>query len=600
MADIQVQGIGGADDGGAGVVAGHGGDPSASVRETELSVRVGRGAARVGGPQLLQEQPNSFRDVAGGGGGGGAGGDGAVPGGQGGPGGPGGHEPRSPGRAPSSASALNEPFGASGGLFAGLVGFLRDGEADHCSHEQLEERLSVKGRELCRQLLQDHLDLRASREVRSSAVIDAAGSEHRAIEAGHHRRLETIFGMVTVTRLAYRAKGAPNLHPADAALNLPAELHSHGLRQLCAVEATRGSFEEATEAVGRAAGVGLAKRQAESLTARAAVDVDGFYTQGPRTQADPADVLVISADGKGIVMRPEGLRPGTAKAAEAATTKLATRLSKGEKRNRKRMAELAVVYDAAPAPRGPADVLAHSAEGDREIRPGPTATAKWLTASVVDDAATVVGAAFDEAERRDPEHDRTWVALLDGNNHQISRIRAEAAARNVGVAIVVDFVHVIEYLWTAAWCFFDEADPAAEAWVGAKGTEVLAGKAGIVAGAIGRKATCLGLDPPRRRKADEAARYLKNKKPYLDYPTALAAGWPIATGVIEGACRHLVRDRFDITGARWSVQGAEAILKLRAVRANGDWDDYWSYHLRQQRQRVHASRYADRNIPNAA
>jgi len=97
------------------------------------------------------------------------------------------------------------------------------------------------------------------------------------------------------------------------------------------------------------------------------------------------------------------------------------------------------------------------------------------------------------------------------------------------------------------------------------------GKAGIVAGAIRRKATALRLDASQRKKADECARYLKNKAPYLDYPTALARGWPIATGVIEGAVRHIVRDRFDITGARWSLDGAEAMLKLRAVRANGDW-----------------------------
>ena len=93
---------------------------------------------------------------------------------------------------------------------------------------------------------------------------------------------------------------------------------------------------------------------------------------------------------------------------------------------------------------------------------------------------------------------------------------------------------------------------------------------------------------------------MKNKRSWLDYPKALAAGWPIATGVIEGACRHLVRDRFDITGARWSLDGAEAMLKLRAVRANGDWNEYWHHRLAAERGRVHASRYAGGVIPAAA
>lgn len=94
--------------------------------------------------------------------------------------------------------------------------------------------------------------------------------------------------------------------------------------------------------------------------------------------------------------------------------------------------------------------------------------------------------------------------------------------------------------------------------------------------------------------------YLIRKRPYLDYPTALERGWPIATGVIEGACRHLVKDRMDLTGARWGLHGAEAVLKLRALRSNGDFDDYWRYHLAHERQRVHQSRYADNVIPLVA
>ena len=97
-------------------------------------------------------------------------------------------------------------------------------------------------------------------------------------------------------------------------------------------------------------------------------------------------------------------------------------------------------------------------------------------------------------------------------------------------------------------------------------------------------------------------RYLKNKAPYLNYSRALAlaGGYPIATGVIEGSCRYLVRDRFDVTGARWSLEGAEAMLKLRAVRANGDWDTFWTYHLAEEKKRVHGSRYAEGIIPLAA
>ncbi|MDA8185881.1 MAG: ISKra4 family transposase [Actinomycetota bacterium] len=487
-------------------------------------------------------------------------------------------------------------FAASDVAYGRLTGFLGGEESGRLSHVELEQRLRVEGAELLRQLFQDHLDVRAGREQRPEAVLDANGSRHGAVETGHARALQTVFGTVTVRRLAYRHKGEENLYPADAALNLPEELHSHGLRALAAIEASRGSFEEAADAVERATGVRAGKRQVEALAQRAAVDFEAFYEGKARTDAAAgSDVLVLSADGKGIVMRPEALRAATAKAATKSTNKLKTRLSKGEKTNRKRMAEVAAVYDVTPVARVPADIIA--ARDDTARAEAPKATNKWLSASVVDDAAGVISAMFDEATRRDPEHQRTWIALVDGACHQIERIKAEGRRRGVTVTIVVDFVHVMEYLWSAAWSFFDEGDPAAEAWVADKATAILEAKASTVAASIRRKATRLHLDPAARTNADRCSDYLLAKAPYLRYDQALAQGWPIATGVIEGAVRHLVKDRLDLTGSRWGLKGAEAVLKLRALRTNGDFDEYFAFHLDKERQRVHAARYANGVIP---
>jgi hypothetical protein len=494
-----------------------------------------------------------------------------------------------PGYASEAAKAA---FAASYTRFDGLVAWLAGDQSAGMTHGELEERLHTEGLSLLRQLLQDSLDLRAVREQRRVEVLDADGHRRGVAEGGQERGLATRFGLVTVRRIAYRTRGRANLHPADAALNLPVEKHSHGLRRLAAIEAARGSFADAGAAIGRATGVRLGRRQIEQLAARAAADVDRFYTAHAPDPA-PEDVLVLSFDGKGVVMRPDGLRNATAKA--AASQKLSTRLSKGEKRNRKRMCEVAAVYDLTPAPRTIADILPY--DQGREPSPAPRAAGKWLHASVTDDAATVIAAGFAEAERRDPDHQRTWVALVDGNAHQIDRIHTEAQARNLTVAVVVDFIHVLEYIWKAAWCFHPEGDPEAEQWVRVQARQILAGRASIVAAAIRRKATYHGLDPGRRRTADVAADYLLAKKPYLNYPTALAQGWPIATGVIEGACRYLVKDRMDITGARWGLPGAEAILKLRALTSNSDFDRYWTWHLTQEQQRVHNSRYLAGVIP---
>jgi hypothetical protein len=191
-------------------------------------------------------------------------------------------------------------------------------------HSELESLISAEGREIHRRLLQGHLDLRTSEEQVQPAVRGADD-----ILRTHHRRrgrgLLTVFGLVTAMRMTYGARRHGSLSPLDASLNLPEELHSHGLRRLAAVEAARGSFDATAEAIERNTGTRLAKRQAEELVERAAQDFDAFYDrpESAEAAASEKDLLVLSLDGKGIVMRREELREATRKVAESAQHKLA-------------------------------------------------------------------------------------------------------------------------------------------------------------------------------------------------------------------------------------------------------------------------------------
>ena len=403
-----------------------------------------------------------------------------------------------------NARKETDTFATSRSSFEEMLCFLEGTESAALTHAELEVQVERRGREVQRLMLQDHLDLRSLREERVR-VVDAEGIVHASVEPTHRRHLATVVGAVSVSRLAYRHLGTSNLHPADGALNLPTELHSHGLRRLAAIESTRGSFEDAAEAIERSTGVAVAKRQVESLTAAAATDVEDFYADRAPEPDTSTEVLVVSVDGKGIVMRPDALREATAKAASGANRKLETRLSKGEKRYRKRMAEVGAVYDLAPVPRSAADVLASKHDDGASPQPAPKATGKRVTASVADDAAEVVGRVFDEAERRDPRHQRTWVALVDGNNHQIDRINAEAEDRELKVTVLVDLIHVMEYIWGAAWCFFAQGDQAAEEWVRAKTLAVLEGNARDVAAGIRRRASTARLARAKRKNADACA-----------------------------------------------------------------------------------------------
>ena len=351
----------------------------------------------------------------------------------------------------------DKAFAQSRECYQDLEDWMASAEAEGLQHGELEEQLDLRGRELLRQLFQDRLDLAAAREERRPDVAGEDGAVRTRAERGRIRPLVTRFGQVTVSRIAYRSPGRANVHLLDQELNLPEEKHSHGLRKMAAIEAARGSHEAAGDAIARATGLRIGKRQVEELARRAAAHVEAFYLLRVISPAPDSWPLVLTFDGKGIVMLPEALRPATAKAAAAAEGKLATRLSPGEKNGRKRMAELACVYDAVPVPRTPEDIISTPAQKRRKKKAQarkpkqkgkprePQARGKWLTASVTDDIPAVIAAAFDEAERRDPQHKRDWAVLIDGNNTQIEAVTSEAASRGVTVTIVIDFIHVLDY-----------------------------------------------------------------------------------------------------------------------------------------------------------
>jgi hypothetical protein len=489
--------------------------------------------------------------------------------------------------------------------FARVIEFVAGEDAAGMEHQKVEEQLLVSLRETGRLAYQAYLDLRAAAEQRLPEVTGSDELARRRAEKGRTRTLSSVFGSVTVSRYAYRQPGSPDLHPADGQLNLPPGRDSWTLQKLTVIHAARGSYDDALDASELATGQRPGKRQAGQMMIAAAADYEDFYNDQehrPPPGCAPGDVLVLEADGKGIVMRPGELRPRAAAQARRSVPRQQGRLSRGEVKNRKRMAETGAVSDITPAPRALEDILPPSGPRSGGPAKAPKAKRKWVTSSVEASTAAVITAVFDEAGRRDPGHQRTWVFLADGNVHQINCIRAEAAARGVTVTIVCDFIHVIEYLWKAAWCFFPEASPDAGPWVREHAAAILGGRAREVAAAIRGQLAGPGPRPgnTKHKQARASADYLDRKAPFLDYPKALAAGWPISSGAIEGACRYLVKDRMDITGARWTVRGAEAVLKIRSLLANGDFDAYWAYHLQRERERNHQNSYRNGTIPRTA
>lgn len=466
---------------------------------------------------------------------------------------------------------------------------------------EVEVGAEKRGQQLIRSVLQGHLDLRAREEPKLASVSGGDGVSRTRRRAGEERTVATLVGEVTAHRIRYEGgKGIPSLCPQDASLNLAPGKYSHQVRRRLAFSSTQGSFENAVETLGQTSAITVRKRQAEELVRKAARDFSDFYAQRPLATVEPltaSTLLVMTTDAKGILVYPEDLREETRR-----------KLEREGNRGlyfRKRMAQVASVYHIEPFHRSKESIVrglmgpSLHVVGAKPRRPKPQDKRVW--ASIVDGCEDVVDQMFEEALRRDPEQTASWIALVDGAEHQLEMLEDKARAHGIRPVIICDIIHALGYLWDAAKVMETDGPDRQRAWVTKRLKALLDGEVSQVAAGIRRAKSMLRnrtLTKAQRQILDGCADYLLNHKRYMRYDQYLAAGLPIASGVIEGTVRHLVNDRMAITGAHWRLASAEAVLRLRALRCSGDFDEYWAFHEQQDLRRNYLSQFANGHIPD--
>ncbi len=469
--------------------------------------------------------------------------------------------------------------------------------AGAASHVKLGAMITEGVARVASRTFQGHLDALFEKERAEVKLWPRAkGSEVRV----RVRNLECEHGRMKVMRHGLKlARESAARFPLDESLSLPSELYALSMREEIAIAAVDASFDRSVERVDHATSGHVPKRQAEQLVNRAAADFEAFYA----TRTPPANdtlsskgLQVMSVDGKGVTMRPEGLREATRKEAEAAKVDAVRGDPMAPRKRRrcdKRMAVVTAVWEQERHKRTAADVLLRLQRDPRGRRRKPRADKaprpqnKRVAASLTLSNAEGVAEMFDEAQRRDPDHARESVVLLDGDEKQLDYVKAEATKRRMPITIVLDLIHVLHYLWVIAMLLCTDQRKGADAWVTHILEQLLTRHPLDVIATIRQTATNRQLPSDERAKLDDAIEYLRKNSIHIHYAHFLRAGLPIATGVIEGACRYLIQDRLGITGARWGLADAEAILKLRAIRASGDWDEYWRFHLRKEHVRNH-------------
>lgn len=454
---------------------------------------------------------------------------------------------------------------------------------------EVEQTLYREMIELGRRLLQAHIDGRGAGYV--GEALERKDGKVLSHKRPGMRHLESLFGEVEVERLGYSQRHEATIFPKDRQLQLPDILYSYPVQQKVCREAIRASYDEARETLSEYTEAHVPKRQAIAIVEHASEDFDAFYAgRSPLAvqRLEGGMILVHSGDGKGVPMREEGLREATRKRAKA--RKASGGRSNDNRKDRKREALVASVYTVSPQRRTVDDMMAAFWGKQANSVPSPRPQHKRVWASLIKEKAEVFGEMAQEGQRR-LAGVTTAVFLSDGatilQTLAEKRLKPHFDDTPMSFIMILDLIHVLGYLWKAAIAFHPDRNRQTEAWVGKYLRMILEGKASLVARTIRRLATLRHLQGTKREAVEKAASYFVNNKAYMQYATYLELGLPIASGAIEGACKHLVKDRFEISGARWGLAGAEALLKLRAIYQSGDWHDYWTFHIACEQERLH-------------
>jgi len=395
-------------------------------------------------------------------------------------------------------------------------------------------------------------------------------------ELGYHRdtkrRYVSIFGKLRFVRPYFYQKGKGGQIPLDAELSLGDDCYSDLVREVNDYLGVNGVYHKGCETLERLLGLRLSTRVVQSNLGEDAADVLVYYAQKPAPVASSeAGILVIQADGKGVPMILEETKTD------------GVRLGKGEKHGHKKEAIVTSVYSIEAFMRTPEQVVASYYDKISLDRPSkPQNKHLWAT---LDGKDTALNRLAEQVRFRLGSHIQYKIALCDGCEALQTRI----AKHFPGFTQILDFIHANEYLWDVANALFGETNDQRFAWMRSHTLQLLSGQTSQLIAEFRSLATQPKISKRKRIQLLKTANYFERNLPFMDYPTYLSNGWPIASGVIEGACRHFVKDRCELSGMRWLQSGAENLLRLRAVAENNDWDNYHAYRKQQRHQRLYAS-----------
>jgi hypothetical protein len=455
-----------------------------------------------------------------------------------------------------------------------LLGMVMNDSAERPTADQVERHLWRGLLMLGRMLMQLFFTVCSEREVRHKVIETADG---RYAHMGQPTRsYVSLFGEVEVKRHYYWSQGVGGRYPLDAELSLPERLYSDCVQEMLGAIEVWIPQDNTLGLIEQFFGLSIPKGSLQGSAADQAAYVAAYYDQRAAPETPDEDtILVVTVDGKGIPMTQRDSPPPQA------------RRGKGQKKTAKKEAVVTATYTVAPYVRTSEDIIQALLAEVRAPEVSPPPVRPPIHGKQTFGTLNGKPRALEQLSSVVAHRPQTSIihrlALTDG----ALALQQQTLAAFPDFTLILDLIHAVEYLWDAVNTLLGETHPDRIAWMTDALHCVLNEELDQLLGHLDYQRTSPTLSPAQQKTLTTVVNYLRRNQPYMHYQLYLAQGWPIGTGVIEGACRHLVKDRFEQSGMRWSQAGAEVMLRLRAVSLNGDWADFQSF----RRQQAHVIRY---------
>jgi hypothetical protein len=417
------------------------------------------------------------------------------------------------------------------------------------------------------------------------------GDEVKRLKNTHSKSYQSVFGNFELERTVYGTREGQKIEyaPLDSQLQLPESKFSYLLQEWDQSLATEMPFNQVNKNLERILGFNQSVNSLERTGQQLALEVDAFWKAQPLPAAnEEGHILVTTADCTGIpICKPEKIE-----AFEGFETK------EPKHNNKKKMALVGATYTIDTYQRTPEEVLdalfrSSKSTSSQPSRPKPKF--KRVRASLLRDEADKTSPQVDEifswlaleAHQRSQSYQKPLILLMDGQDSLWQAGLKYLPADKFVVTEILDLLHAASYVWDAAHLFYPKKSTEAANFVRERLGKILQGQVMSVIRGLQWKSTHAELEGEKLKKLNQICGYFKNNAHRMAYQDYLKAGYPIASGVIEGACRNVVNDRMERTGMRWSLEGAHAMLGLRSIQLSQLWDDFMQFSINQTSARLY-------------